>query len=131
MLENDNALRIAYGSNSILIRLHNSNTKAVLTVSRKRKSRQFVVEVFQDDYLVRSKSAMTREESLEFVLSAVIANLVPTFIFRLASDVPNSTEDFRILSNDKNFMKLLERTRNNFDRRTESFMKGQTTHSTV
>ena len=108
VLENDNALRVAYGSNSILIRLYNSNTKAVLTVSRKRKSRQFVVEVFRDDYLVRNKSVMTRDESLEFILPDLIARLVPTFVFSLASNVPASSEDFRTLCKDKNFMKLLE-----------------------
>ena len=131
VLENDNALRIAYGSNSILIRLHNSNTKAVLTVSRKRKSRQFVVEVFRDDYLVRNKSVMTRDESLEFILPALIAHLVPTFVFSLASNVPASSEDFRTLCKDKNFMELLESTRNNFDKRHELFLKEQNTHSTL
>jgi hypothetical protein len=128
--ENDNTLRIAYGSNSILIELHNSNTMAVLTVSRKRKSRQFIVEAFPDSNLVRDKFVMSREDSLEFVLSSIPAHFVTTFIFSLASNVLASSEDFRTLSKDKNFMKLLERTKNNFDRRHELFLKEQNTHST-
>lgn len=128
VLEND-ALKIAYGSDSILITLHNSNTKAVLTVSKKRKNHQFIVEVFPDDYLVGKKSVMTREESLEFFLSALITHLVPTFIFSLASNVPVSSEDFRTLCKDKNFMKLLESTRNNLDKQHELFLKDQNTYS--
>jgi hypothetical protein len=131
VLENDTALRISYGSNSILIRLYNSNTKAVLTVSKKRRKRQFVVEVFPDDYIVRNKSVMTREESLEFFLSATVTHLVPTFIFRLASNVAASSEDFRTLCKDKNFMKLLESTRNNFDIQHELFLKEQKTYSSL
>jgi hypothetical protein len=127
--ENNNALKIAFGSNSILISLYNSNTMAVLTVTEKRKRHQF--DVVPDNDLMGNRSVMTREESLEFFLSAVITHLVPTFIFSLASNVPASSEDFRTLCKDKNFMRLFESTRNNFDKRHELFLKEQNTHSTV
>jgi hypothetical protein len=130
ILEKENALRITYGFKSILIRLYNSNTKAVLTVKKKRKILQFVVELFPNDYLVRTKS-LIREKSLESVLSAVIAQKVPIFIFSLASNAPASSEDFRTLSKDKNFMKILECTRNNFDRQHELFLKEQNNQSSL
>ena len=123
ILENDNAMRIAHGSDSILIELHNSNTMAVFTVNRKRKRRQFIVDAFPDSNLARDESMTSQEDSLELVLSAAIAHYLPIFIFSLASSVPASSEDFRALSKDKNFMKLLGHTRNNFDRRHELLLK--------
>jgi hypothetical protein len=116
-------MRIAHGSDSILIELHNSNTMAVLTVNRKRKRRQFIVDAFPDSNLARDESMTSQEDSLELVLSAAIAHYLPIFIFSLASSVPASSEDFRALSKDKNFMKLLGHTRNNFDRRHELLLK--------
>jgi hypothetical protein len=99
-------------------------------VKKKRKILQFVVELFPNDYLVRTKS-LIREKSLESVLSAVIAQKVPIFIFSLASNAPASSEDFRTLSKDKNFMKILECTRNNFDRQHELFLKEQNNQSSL
>jgi hypothetical protein len=128
-IENDDVLRIAYNSNSISVRLKDSNTKATLIVNEKRRNHKFIIEVPNYE-LVTNEPIMTREESFDFVLSAVISQLIPAFVFSLASNVPVSSGDFRILSKDKNFMKLLESTKIKFDERYELFGEKQNAHST-
>jgi hypothetical protein len=128
-IQDDNTLRISYGSSSILITLDGTKTKAALKIKGEKEKRyEFMVEEHSDDLLnILALSEPVEEIEAKFLLSSV-QQRVPTLIFDLASNAV-AVSDFSILSKDEKFMQALKETKMNFDRRYEMIIDGQRTRS--
>jgi hypothetical protein len=122
-IENDRTLRISYKVNSVLIKLNNTRTKAILRIRREEKY-EFIVRVYSDDYfLIEAPSRTTVAEQAADFLLGFTQSRVPSFIFNLTLSVVPGFDDFRILSQDRTFMETLEKTKLKFISQYEMFAK--------
>lgn len=110
-IESGRTLRISYKANSVLIKLNNARTKAILRI-RKEEKYEFIVKAYSDDYLlIEAPSKITVAEQTADFLLGFTKSRVPSFIINLTLSVVAGFDDFRILSMDKTFMKTLEKTK--------------------
>jgi hypothetical protein len=116
-INDDNTLRISYGSNSLLITLNNTRTKAFVEIKGEKKENgyEFIVESGPNGYLNIMALDKPIEESEAEFLQAVLQQRVPTLIFNLAVNV-TSESDFLVLSKDEKFMQILKETKGKFDK---------------
>lgn len=128
-IQDDNTLRISHGSNSILITLDGTKTKATLKIKGEKEKRyEFMVEEHSNDsFSILALSEPVEESEAKFLLSSV-QQRIPTLIFDLASNAV-TVSDFSILSKDEKFMQALKETKMKFDRRYEMIIDGQRTTS--
>jgi hypothetical protein len=116
-INNDNTLRISYRSNSVMITLNNSKTKAVVEIKgeKKNKGYEFVVESLPNGSNIMALDKPVEE--LEAVsLQAAIQKRIPSLIFNLTTNTI-SESDLSVLSGDEKFMRILKETKGNFDER--------------
>jgi hypothetical protein len=99
----DNTLRISYNANSILITLNENKTKAILK-GRGGLKYEFIAEFYNKDWIsINEPIKPIREQAIaSFLLST--QQRVPEFLFALASSVVVGSLDFKILSQDQEFM---------------------------
>jgi hypothetical protein len=128
-IHDDNTLRISYRSNSILITLDGTKTKATLKIKGEQEKRyEFMVEEHSNDsFSILALSEPVEEIEAKSLLSSV-QQRIPTLIFDLASNAV-TVSDFSILSKDEKFMQALKETKMKFDRRYEMIIDGQRTTS--
>jgi hypothetical protein len=122
-LNNDNTLRISYRSNSVLITLNKTRTKAVVEIKGERKGKgyEFIVKQGPNGSL----NIMALDKPIvEFEaesLQAAIKQRIPTLIFDLAVNV-TSESDYSVLSKDEKFMQRLSQTKVKFDEQYEKMV---------
>jgi hypothetical protein len=123
-LRKDNrTIRISYKTNSVLIKLNNSSTKAILKIKKEEKY-EFIVRTHSDDYfLIEAPSKITVAEQTADFLLGFTQSRVPLFIFNLTLSVVAGFDDFQILSQDKTFMETLEKTKMKFINQCEMLTK--------
>jgi hypothetical protein len=122
-----NILRISHKAKSVLIKLNDGKTKAILKIKGEQKY-EFAVKVDSEDcFVVEAPADITIEEQTANFLLGTIESRVHTLVFNLISSLVAGFDDFRILSGDKTFMKTLEKTRVKFNEQYKLMMKGQET----
>lgn len=127
-IENDNVLRVAHKSNSIIIRLNDTKSKASLTTKGKVKY-EFMVKEFGKTY-ENSKGyfgieipIMTVKEWAANFLITYVRSRVPSFMFNLMQSITVGSDDFRSLSKDERFLDILEKIKTDFNIRYERLTK--------
>jgi hypothetical protein len=119
-IKNDSALLISYKSQSILIELDNNRTRATLKINRQRKF-EFIVKLWTKDFFVITAPVTPIAKYAVKSLLTTVRQVVPSFVFNLASNaVPNSST-FQILAKDERFLRILEKTKRSFDNQYTRF----------
>ena len=116
--DNDDILKISYKGKSITIELTEDRTKAILKIDRKKKKElnfdflQFINVPLEphEEYLVKS-AALDKLDNLAIELAFALVTL------------PIDEHDIEVLSRDKKFMRLLDKTINTFESGSQSFLQ--------
>jgi hypothetical protein len=124
-IDNCKTLRISHKAKSVLIKLNDGKTKAILKIKGEQKY-EFAVRVHSEDcFVVEAPTDITIEEQTANFLLGTIESRIHTLVFNLISSVVAGFDDFRILSGDKIFMKTLEKTKVKFDEQYKLMTNGQ------
>ena len=128
-INDDNTLRISYWSNSVLITLNNTRTKAFVEIKgeKKQKEYEFIVESGPHGSLnIMALGKPITEFQAEFLQTAIQQH-IHTLIFDLTVN-EISDSDLSVLSKDEKFMQRLKDTKVKFDEQYEKMiMRAQLT----
>lgn len=114
---NENILKVSYRSNSVLITLNNTRTKAFVEIKgeRKEKGYEFIVTPGPCGSLNIVALDKPIEEFEAKSLDTSIKQRVPALIFDLAVNTITES-DLSVLSKDGKFMQMLKETKGKFDK---------------
>jgi hypothetical protein len=123
-VSNDNTLRISYRSNSVLIMLNDTRTKAIVEIKgeNKQKGYEFIVESLPNGLNIVALDKPIQEYEAQFLRTG-IQQRVPSLIFDLTVHAI-SESDFSVLSKDEKFMQTLKETKIKFDNQYEKMIMG-------
>jgi hypothetical protein len=124
-ISNDNTLRIFYKSNSVLITLNDTRTKAVMEIKgeNKQKGYEFIVESLPNGSLNIVALDKPIQEYQAKLLQASIEQRVPSLIFDLTINALSEL-DYSVLWKDEKFMQTLKETKVKFDKQYEKMIMG-------
>ena len=90
-------------ANTILIKLEDSQRKAILRIRGKEKY-EFIIKPYRNNtFLVEAQTTITHEENAANWLFSGIQNIVPFFIINLTSSVVAGSKDFSAFVTRQNF----------------------------
>jgi hypothetical protein len=115
-LNNDTTLRVSYRSNSVLITLDNTRTKAFVEIKGEKKEKGYEFQVKPGPNGSLNIVALDKpiQEYEARLLQAAIQQRVPTLIFDLTVNTTYES-DLSVISKDEKFMQLLKETKGKFD----------------
>ena len=129
--EDDNAIRISYGGQSVLISLNSQRTKATLTTKGEKKYEFIVREGTDDDLIIDigefivGNVFITMSVEENWISNFLIYNQVRVLdlIFSIISVYGRRLPALDALSQDNRFMEALEKTKEHFDKRYKFLQK--------
>ena len=124
---NDNKLIVSYKTNSVLITLNATKTKASLIMEGKIKF-EFTIKEFKkkkedsEDFIVVYVPRFTIEEMMANFLAGYTQSRVHSFICALMLSITIASDDFRTLGQDKIFLDTLGKTKEQFINKCDNIL---------